>query len=202
MAADGSPARGRRPPRETRDAARVRRGAVADPEAVLAAAARLLESRPRSIAEVRRHLVFAGYRPDLVEDAVAGLVRLGYLDDTSFAAAWIASRDRAHPRGERALRSELLRKGVSRDVVDEAIGERDAGGDRGDGAPGDDPDVAVDADDRAAAALLARRRSSLDRVADPRVRRQRAYALLARSGFDPDTASRASDRFTRGLESD
>jgi regulatory protein len=197
---DGSPARGRRPARETREAARARHGAVADPETVLGAAARLLESRPRAIAEVRRHLVFAGYDADLVEDAISRLVRLGYLDDAAFAAAWITSRDRAHPRGERALRSELLRKGVPRDVVDEAIGERDAG-DGQDGGPGsDDPDAGPDADDRAAAQLLARRRSSLDRVADPRLRRQRAYALLARSGFDPDTASRAADRFARGAE--
>jgi regulatory protein len=202
MSSDGHAARGRRPPRETREDARARRGAVEDPEAVLAAAARLLESRPRAVAEVRRHLLFAGYRADLVEDAIGRLERLGYLDDAAFAAAWIASRDRAHPRGERALRSELLRKGVARDVVDEALGDRDA--DDGPRA-GDEDDAggdAPDADDRAAALLLARRRNALDRVADPRLRRQRAYALLARGGFDPDTASRAADRFLRGVEPD
>ena len=35
-------------------------------------------------------------------------------------------------------------------------------------------------------ASLARNARSLARVADPRQRRQRAYALLARNGFDPD----------------
>jgi hypothetical protein len=29
-------------------------------------------------------------------------------------------------------------------------------------------------------------------VADPRLRRQRAYALLARNGFDPETCREAS----------
>jgi regulatory protein len=200
MPADGRPARGRRPAPETREAARARRGGIADPEAVLAAAARLLESRPRSVSEVRRHMLFAGYRAELVEDAIAHLVRLGYLDDTAFAAAWIASRDRAHPRGERALRSELMRKGVPRDAVDDALVERQASDGRPDGETADDPAADEDADDRAASQLLSRRRSSLERVADPRLRRQRAYALLARSGFDPDTASRASDRFVRGGE--
>ena len=200
MAADGRPTRGRRPAPETREAARARRGEVADPEVVLAAAARLLESRPRSVAEVRRHLEHAGYAADLIGEVLARLARLGYLDDDAFARAWIASRDRAHPRGERALRAELMRKGVPRDIVDGAIGERDAAdvGDERD-APGGGAG-AVDADDRAATQLLARRRSSLDRVADPRLRRQRAYALLARSGFDPDTASRISERFVRGVE--
>jgi len=178
--------------RETREEARGRRSDVADPEVVLAAAARLLESRPRSVAEVRRHLELAGYRPGLVEGAVERLVELGYLDDAEFATAWITSRDRAHPRGERALRSELLRKGVPRDVIDASIADRGLAA----------TDDVGDADDRAAAALLARRRAALERIADPRQRRQRAYAVLARGGFDPETASRAADRFARGADSD
>ena len=42
------------------------------------------------------------------------------------------------------------------------------------------------ADQAAAERLLARNARSLARVADPRQRRQRAYALLARKGFDPE----------------
>jgi len=186
--------------RETRDEARARRAAIDDPETVLAAAARLLESRPRAVAEVRRHLAFGGYRADLVEDVIARLMRIGYLDDEAFALAWIASRDRAHPRGERALRMELARKGVDREIVDAALAEREAA--HGGAGTAGDPDAGEDADDRAAVQLLERRRSSLERVADPRIRRQRAYALLARSGFDPDRASRVSDRFVRGADAD
>ena len=41
--------------------------------------------------------------------------------------------------------------------------------------------------DRAAAdRLIARPAQGLGRVGDPRQRRQRAYALLARNGFDPE----------------
>ena len=39
----------------------------------------------------------------------------------------------------------------------------------------------------AAERLIAKNARSLARVADPRQRRQRAYALLARNGFDPET---------------
>ena len=52
--------------------------------------------------------------------------------------------------------------------------------------PSDDGDVAMSPDQAAAERLLARNARSLARVADPRQRRQRAYALLARNGFDPD----------------
>ena len=50
----------------------------------------------------------------------------------------------------------------------------------------DDDGVVVSADRAAAERLLARNARSLARVADPRQRRQRAYALLARNGFDPE----------------
>jgi hypothetical protein len=57
------------------------------------------------------------------------------------------------------------------------------------------------ADAVAAERLLARHARSLARVADPGQRRQRAYALLARNGFDSDTARdailRAPDAFGR-----
>ena len=36
------------------------------------------------------------------------------LDDETFARAWVESRDRARPRGERAIRDELRLKGIDR----------------------------------------------------------------------------------------
>ena len=42
--------------------------------------------------------------------------------------------------------------------------------------------------------LIARNARSLARVADPRQRRPRAYALLARNGFDPETCREVAAR--------
>jgi len=173
--------------RETLAERQERRAAVDDPEVVLEAAARFLEARSRSVAEVRRRLGRAGYRPELVEGAIARLTELGMLDDEAFGRAWVESRDRARPRGEIALRRELALKGVDRAMVDELLAERR------DGAPtAADDGEAVSVDLAAARRLLARNERALARVADPRVRRQRAYALLARNGFDPDTCRQAS----------
>ncbi|HEU4921358.1 MAG TPA: regulatory protein RecX, partial [Candidatus Limnocylindrales bacterium] len=113
--------------RETFAERRLRRAEVDDPEVVLEAAARFLEARARSVAEVRRRLTSAGYRTELVEGAIARLVDLGMLDDAAFAKAWIESRDRARPRGERALSEELRLRGVGLDVVAAALEERRAG---------------------------------------------------------------------------
>jgi regulatory protein len=160
---------------------RERLAAVEDPNVVLEAALRFLEPRQRSVGEVRRRLGSAGYRAELIETAIERLLGLGILDDAAFARAWVESRDRARPRGERALRRELQLKGIERGAVDTAMDER-----RPEPGGADDPDVT------AAAALLARHASALARVADPRKRRQRAYALLARNGFDPEIAARVS----------
>ncbi len=192
----------RRPPKETRAEARARRGAVDDPATVLDAAARFLEVRPRSTEEVRRRLREAGYRADLVEGAIVRLAALGYLDDAAFARAWVESRDRARPRGARALRDELRRKGVPTDDAEAALAAREA---TTTGADPDDPSLALLAGERAAAGsadreaaerLLARRGDALLRDPDPRRRRSKAYALLARSGFDPDTCREAVAAWT------
>jgi regulatory protein len=161
-------------PRRARDDLRLERASIDDPEVVLAAALRFLEARARSAAEVRRRLLRAGYREELVDGAIERLAELGVLDDEAFARAWVESRDRARPRGERALRSELAKKGIDRQLTDDVLDVRET----------ENPD----ADAAAARRVLERHASALARVADPRARRQRAYALLARSGFDSETA--------------
>jgi regulatory protein len=164
---------------------------VDDVGEVLDAAARYLEARPRSVAEVRRRLATAGYRPPLVDAAIARLEELGYLDDEAFARAWLESRDRARPRGEHALHRELRLKGVDDAIVRAVLDERRRGGDHRADDKGGEP---ADPDRVAADRLLERHARALTRVADPRRRRQRAYALLARNGFDPSTAAEASRR--------
>ena len=182
----GRPAR-----RESFAERRERRAAIEDPAVVLEAAARFLEVRSRSVYEVRRRLGGAGYRPDLVDGAIERMTELGMLDDEVFARSWVESRDRARPRGERAIREELRTKGIDRETIDLVLGERrdrafaSSEADRRDG---DRDDVApISADRTAAERLLAKNARALARVADPRQRRQRAYGLLARHGFDPET---------------
>jgi SOS response regulatory protein OraA/RecX len=75
-------------------------------------------------------------------------------------------------------------KGIERQTVDETLADRAA----------DHPE----ADAEAARRLLARHARSLDRIADARARRQRAYVLLARHGFDSDVATTAIAELVQG----
>ena len=180
------------------------------------AAAAFLAVRPRSMAETRRRLCHLGYPSALVDSVVARLVELGYLDDAAFARAWVESRDRARPRGSAALRQELQRAGVARDVIDQVLDERRSGGfdradhgaldealdnaesasygvavERKDSTPGTG-DSQPDVDVAAARRLLERRAAAMAREQDPRRRRHKAYALLARHGFAPDVCRAVS----------
>ncbi len=183
--------------RESFTERRERRAAIDDPQVVLEAAGRFLEARSRSVGEVRRRLGTAGYRPDLVEGAIAKLIEFGVLDDEAFARAWVESRDRARPRGERAIREELRIKGIDRGVADLVLAER-----RDAAAAPDADGMSVTPDRVAAERLLAKHRRALERVADPRQRRQRAYALLARNGFDPETCREVAATLATTPEAD
>jgi len=189
---DGSRPRARR---ESYAERRARRAEIDDPEVVLAAALRYLEVRARSVHETRRRLSEAGYRPDLVDGALTRLLAIGLLDDETFARHWIESRDRARPRGELVLRRELRLRGVDGAVVDAALDARRAGeaeyrlGVASSPEAAEEPERA-DPDETAARRLVARRQRELERVTDPRKRRAKAYALLARNGFSSEIASR------------
>ena len=175
--------------REAREARQERHAAETDPAVVLNAAARFLELRARSVEEVRRHLARAAFPAALAEEAIARLLELGMLDDRAFAAAWVESRDRARPRGEGALRAELHRKGIDRETVAAVLAERS------EAAGAESESGGASADGLAAERLLGKNRSALLRVADPRARRGRAYALLARNGFDPEVCRDVSARW-------
>jgi SOS response regulatory protein OraA/RecX len=187
---------------EARKARLERHAAETNPDTVLNAAARFLELRSRSVHEVRRHLADAAFPAELVERAIDRLLELGMLDDRTFATAWVESRDRVRPRGQSALRRELALKGVDRETILAVLSDRDdAAAEAADEAESAGDAEYADrsagtADEVAARRLLDKSRAALLRIDDPRVRRQRAYALLARKGFDPQICREVTGRFS------
>ncbi len=86
-------------------------------------ALRFLSNRPRSEWEVRQNLLKAGYADESIEQVLERLRSVALLDDAAFARYWIENRTQFKPRGAAALRQELRRKGVTRDVIDEVLTE-------------------------------------------------------------------------------
>jgi regulatory protein len=80
-----------------------------------------LSYRPRSEYEVRRNLRRKGLEDEVIEEAVARLARAGLLDDAEFARYWVDNRMQFKPRGARALRHELRQRGVSPEIISQAV---------------------------------------------------------------------------------
>jgi regulatory protein len=86
-----------------------------------------LSFRPRSQAEVRNHLRKKETPPEIIESVLEHLSKLDYVNDKTFSSFWVENREQFNPRGSRALRSELRRKGVDREIVEEVVNdEQDA----------------------------------------------------------------------------
>jgi regulatory protein len=131
-------------------------------------AVRFLASRPRSVGEIRRHLRGKRFDDDAVDGAIDKLRAQRYVDDLDFAKYWVEQRARFRPKGDRALVSELMNKGVARETIDAALGEMPE-------------ESEADRARRAVARQLARWESLADGE-----RKRKIHAFLAQRGFGYD----------------
>ncbi|MFN8634605.1 MAG: RecX family transcriptional regulator [Chloroflexota bacterium] len=137
------------------------------------AALRFLGPRPRSEREIRDRLARHDFDPQIVDGVVARLRRLKLVDDAAFAEYWVEQRATHKPRGARLLKQELRQKGVSQDVVAEALPEDD------------DAEGAYRAAYRKAVSL---------RAFDERTFKQRLGGFLQRRGYGYETVRSVVER--------
>lgn len=81
--------------------------------------------RERSVAEVKEHLEKVGFPEAIISEVLGKLNRSGLLNDKRFADRWVENRSEFRPRGARALKFELQRKGLSQETIDLALQELD-----------------------------------------------------------------------------
>jgi regulatory protein len=132
-----------------------------------------LSYRPRSRAEVATYLEKRGLPEEQIDAVAERLERAGLLDDVNFARFWVENRERFRPKGLRALRYELRLKGISHEIIEQAL------------AP-----VDVSASAYRSASKKARQVQHLDE----REFRRKLVEYLARRGFDYDVAREAAER--------
>ncbi|WP_129632267.1 RecX family transcriptional regulator [Candidatus Oscillochloris fontis] len=140
-------------------------------------ALRLIEQRPRSVAELGQRLRRHDYSPAAIEHALNRLSDLGLLDDATFSRTWIENRRSFRPRGSLALRDELRRKGVARDLIDAALAAAD----------GEDVEEAADQELERARSLAQRALPRYANAPDRRTFQRRMGGYLQRRGFSLDT---------------
>lgn len=129
---------------------------------------RLLTDRARSKHELGAKLRQKGVAEEVAERVLERFDEVGLIDDEAFAGAWVRSRHRHRGLGRRAIAQELRRKGIDRDVADEALTEVDD-----------------EAEEQRARELVDRKLRTVT-VRGPEDRRkvaQRLVGMLARKGY-------------------
>jgi regulatory protein len=130
---------------------------------------RYLGFRDRTVLEVRRHLEAKRVEPDTIEQAVAELSELGYLDDARFAQRFVEDRRTLDNWGNERIERKLVASGIDAEHIAAAL----AGGD------------AAESQFDAALAILTRRfRTPPETDRD----RDRALGFLVRKGYELETA--------------
>lgn len=107
-----------------------------------------------------------------------------FLNDEDFALIWIRSRTEFKPKGERLIRLELQRKGVSKDIIDKSFLAFDSEQLINNEEKRDEVALAKE--------ILERKRKKFEPM-DRQERFNKAGSLLARRGFDLDTIKAAID---------
>ena len=127
---------------------------------------RYLTYRPRSRAEIEEKLREKEFDETVISAVLAGLERLGYVNDREFSRQWAAARIRLRGFGRRRIEQELRGKGISRDIIGETLAR-----------------LFEDAPEKEIALQEARKKlKSLTRF-EPEVRRRRLAGHLERKGF-------------------
>ena len=141
------------------------------------AALHLLSYRSRSESEVQRRLQ-GRFTGEAIDRTLSDLRRKGLLDDAAFAKEWREQREKFRPRGPNVIRQELLRLGVDREIIRDALSGFDASAN------------AYQAGSRYAAKLP---------VEDAGAFRRKLGGFLHRRGFEGDVLGQTVERLWREL---
>lgn len=140
-----------------------------------------LAHKPRTEQEVRRKLQERDVPTSVVDDVVARLYDLNYLDDEAYAQNYVHNRFASKKYGPMRIRRELVQRGVDRHVAESAVAN-----------------LFEEKDVEAIARRHAEKRwARLDPDEDIRRRKQKLYRYLRRRGFTADTIYPVLDMLER-----
>jgi len=128
-----------------------------------------LQRRLHSRAELQKKLAKREYQPAMIDEVLADLERMGYVDDARFAKTKALSAAQYKHHGHRRALMELKKAGVVDATARKAI-----------------EDVYEPHDSLGVARTLAQKQAPRLRKLDPVVARRRLTGMLARRGFDYD----------------
>ena len=86
-------------------------------------ALKVIEFKDRTEKEIREKLIQKGYDEVTIEDELEFLKSYGFIDDSRYAQKFTLDAINIKKWGKGRIKTELLRKGVDREIIDVAIEE-------------------------------------------------------------------------------
>ena len=139
------------------------------------AALTLLDYRARTQRELEQRLLRKGYAEDIIAQVLSQLEKVDLVNDERFASDWVSNRLINRPAGRSRMQWELRRKGVSSEIVDEALEQ-------------------VDDETEFDMALELAQKKLGGKIIEDRDSRRKLAGFLQRRGFHWDIVSRVLDR--------
>ena len=142
-------------------------------------AMRILSVSAKTGHELKEKLLQSGYSPTEAESAVEECVKRNYVNDTLLASDFTAC-SLGRGSGCRKIRQKLLRRGLDRELVEQALEEN------------------KDSEPESARQALAFKWKSLSRETDPYKKRAKAFRFLAGRGYPAALAAELIEEFSSG----
>ncbi|MGN1098060.1 MAG: regulatory protein RecX [Clostridia bacterium] len=84
-------------------------------------AIKIVALKDRTEKELRDKLAEKGYSDEEIDDAVEFMKSYNYINDESYAEKYVADGINLRGHGPRRIKTELLRRGISRDIAEAAL---------------------------------------------------------------------------------
>lgn len=84
-------------------------------------ALKVIEFKDRTEKEVREKLTQKGYDENIIEDEIEFLINYGFINDSRYAERFVSDAINLKKWGKARIKTELLRKGVDREIIDNAV---------------------------------------------------------------------------------
>ena len=160
---------------------------LADDEYIRArrAAAILIHTRPRSVAELGRLLAERRFSRPAIERIVLHLKEIGDLDDRRFAEAFARHQFKIRTIGPEKIRHRLRQLGVEEKIIDATLAE--------------EPAACQDSQAALARRFVERRMKRFRNEPIP-TRKRKIFQALRRAGFEPDVCATCVDEILKNTD--
>lgn len=140
-------------------------------------AVKFLSFRPRSEQEVRNKLSEKKAPSEVIDAIIKLLKEQRFINDEDFIRWWREQRTRFRPKSDRAIKQELRRKGIDKELIEKIFAEQE---------------MTMYSDLDKARILVKKQLTKINKIPlDEQYRKLGAY--LARRGFDWETIKGAID---------